>query len=91
MAAGDNTAERAANAATTPGDQNVTGADQQNDTTAAAADQNAANSSDVAAAGNDQNGAAAQGSLPQTASPLPLLGLLGFGSTAVGAFLRRRK
>jgi hypothetical protein len=108
-APGDNTAERAANAATTPGDQNVTGADQSNDTAAAdvnssqdttassattgAADQSTTASADTqaAGAGADQNAAADNAALPQTASPLPLLGLLGFGSTAVGAFLRRRK
>jgi LPXTG-motif cell wall-anchored protein len=67
-------------------------AGQASTTTSAANDQNAnANQSDAAAAGADQNNAAQKGSLPQTASPLPLLGLLGFGSTAVGAFLRRRK
>jgi LPXTG-motif cell wall-anchored protein len=31
------------------------------------------------------------GQLPQTASPLPLLGLLGLGSLAVGFFARRKK
>jgi LPXTG-motif cell wall-anchored protein len=54
--------------------------------TAGAADQSAA-----ASAGANQGNKADQAALPQTASPLPLLGLLGFGSTAVGAFLRRRK
>ena len=32
-----------------------------------------------------------QGELPQTASPLPLLGLLGFGSMAAGLLARRKK
>jgi LPXTG-motif cell wall-anchored protein len=50
-----------------------------------------ADQSNAAAAGNNQANANDQAALPQTASPLPLLGLLGFGSTAVGAFLRRRK
>jgi LPXTG-motif cell wall-anchored protein len=89
-----------------PGDQNVTGADRHDNSTTAAADVNAnqasttsaandqnanADQSNAAAAGADQNNAADKAALPQTASPLPLLGLLGFGSTAVGAFLRRRK
>ena len=38
----------------------------------------------------DQN-AKQTGKLPQTASPLPLLGLLGMGSLAVGAITRRKK
>jgi LPXTG-motif cell wall-anchored protein len=59
-----------------------------NQATTTPADQNQSN---AAATGADQNNAAQKGALPQTASPLPLLGLLGFGSTAVGAFLRRRK
>jgi LPXTG-motif cell wall-anchored protein len=29
--------------------------------------------------------------LPQTASPLPLLGLMGFGSMVTGYFARKRK
>ncbi len=33
----------------------------------------------------------ANNKLPQTASPLPLLGLLGLGSLALGAFTRKRK
>jgi LPXTG-motif cell wall-anchored protein len=45
----------------------------------------------AAGAGASQSNAAEKAALPQTASPLPLLGLLGFGSTAVGAFLRRRR
>jgi len=42
----------------------------------------------------DQNqNASAQnnGKLPQTASPLPLLGLLGLGSLGAGLFARRKK
>jgi LPXTG-motif cell wall-anchored protein len=46
--------------------------------------------SSAAPAGNQAN-EGNQAALPQTASPLPLLGLLGFGATAAGAFLRRRK
>ena len=53
----------------------------------------AATSSDQKAAGaSDQNANAAAGQkLPQTASPLPLLGLLGFGSLVSGLVARRRK
>jgi LPXTG-motif cell wall-anchored protein len=70
--------------------QDTTAASATTDTTA---DQTATASADTqaAGAGADQNAAADNAALPQTASPLPLLGLLGFGSTAVGAFLRRRK
>jgi LPXTG-motif cell wall-anchored protein len=40
----------------------------------------------------DQNGTSGQNSkLPQTASPLPLLGLLGLGSLGAGLFGRRKK
>jgi LPXTG-motif cell wall-anchored protein len=69
-------------ASTTAADQNAPAS-----TTTGAADQNAA----AAGAGAAQANKADQAALPQTASPLPLLGLLGFGSTALGAFLRRRK
>jgi LPXTG-motif cell wall-anchored protein len=65
----------------------TTTAADQNAPATGAADQNAA----AAGAGANQASSADQAALPQTASPLPLLGLLGFGSTAVGAFLRRRK
>jgi LPXTG-motif cell wall-anchored protein len=42
-------------------------------------------------AASDQNaGASAGGNLPQTASPLPLLGLLGLGSLAAGVVTRRK-
>ena len=36
-------------------------------------------------------GASANGNLPQTASPLPLLGLLGMGSLAAGVATRKKK
>jgi LPXTG-motif cell wall-anchored protein len=69
------------------------------DNNAAASDQNAANAGQTgadngAAAANDNTQTAqnkAAGNLPQTASPLPLLGLLGFGSLAAGLVTRRRK
>jgi len=43
----------------------------------------------AAAAPADQNAGKSQ--LPQTASPLPLLGLLGIGSLAAGIVSRKRK
>jgi len=58
------------------------------------ADQNAnATADQSAAAPADQNATSsnAKGALPQTASPLPLLGLLGFGSMLGGLLTRRRK
>ncbi len=49
---------------------------------------NSANTSDQ----NTDTGAAKSGKkLPQTASPLPLLGLLGLGSLASGFAMRKRK
>lgn len=84
----------------TPADQNATQSTTTQTTTtrrhhrgAAAANQNGA---------ADQNGAAANGAtgtnananggnLPQTASPLPLLGLLGMGSLGIGAVSRRKR
>ena len=39
----------------------------------------------------DQNAAAPTGQLPQTASPLPLLALLGLGSVGAGALSRKKK
>lgn len=38
-----------------------------------------------------QNASQETGTLPQTASPLPLLGLLGLGSFAAGMVARKRK
>jgi LPXTG-motif cell wall-anchored protein len=52
---------------------------------AQSSDQNAA-SSDTTAKNEGGNG-----KLPQTASPLPLLGLMGFGSMITGYFSRKRK
>jgi LPXTG-motif cell wall-anchored protein len=57
------------------------------------AGQNAGNTSSASAAGNtpDQNTNTQGQQLPQTASPLPLLGLLGLGSLASGLIVRRKK
>jgi LPXTG-motif cell wall-anchored protein len=65
------------------------------DTSAAAtADQNATSSTGSNAAVSDQNATAGsasdQSALPQTASPLPLLALLGMGSLGSGLVLRRK-
>ena len=57
------------------------------DQTAPSTDKNATAADQAPAA--DQKADAGQ-KLPQTASPLPLLGLLGFGSLAAG-FLGRKK
>jgi hypothetical protein len=55
-------------------------------TAAPAADQSA-----TASNADAQKPSADNSSLPQTASPLPLLGLLGFASTGIGFLARRRK
>jgi LPXTG-motif cell wall-anchored protein len=84
MSATDNSGQNAAAAG-----QNAT------DNSASATDQNAANATQSGAAAANDNTQTAQnkaaGNLPQTASPLPLLGLLGFGSLAAGIVTRRRK
>lgn len=67
-------------AAAPAGQQAAVTADQ-----SAAADQNTV-AQDAGAPLQDENA-----SLPQTASPLPLLGLIGLGSLGLGFFSRRRK
>jgi hypothetical protein len=53
---------------------------------------NTGGSSDQGSMGNNEGQASGdQGSLPRTASPLPLIGLLGLGSLASGLLFRRRK
>jgi LPXTG-motif cell wall-anchored protein len=65
----------------------------QSDTTASQATSTSTPSSSTQTAASDQNAAnsANAGNLPQTASPLPLLGLLGFGSLVTGYLSRRKK
>jgi LPXTG-motif cell wall-anchored protein len=55
------------------------------------AGQNAGNTGAAAGNTSDQNTSANSQQLPQTASPLPLLGLLGLGSLASGLIVRRKK
>jgi hypothetical protein len=57
-------------------------------TSSTAADQNAAS----APSSTDQNAdqSTKSGELPQTASPLPLLGLLGLGSLVTGLVARKK-
>ncbi|HZD96426.1 MAG TPA: LPXTG cell wall anchor domain-containing protein, partial [Candidatus Sulfotelmatobacter sp.] len=71
-----NAASPSASTPSTTADQNATAPDK------APADQNAAPA--------DKNANAGQ-NLPQTASPLPLLGLLGLGSLVTGLISRRKK
>jgi LPXTG-motif cell wall-anchored protein len=54
------------------------------------ADQSATQSTTTTTTHKRHRGANA-GNLPQTASPLPLLGLLGMGSLAAGVFTRKKK
>jgi LPXTG-motif cell wall-anchored protein len=68
----------------TPADQTgATSTTGTSDQSGAAADQNAAGAMD--------QGATKHGKLPQTGSPLPLIGLIGLGSLAAGAASRKRK
>lgn len=57
-----------------------------NPNSAATAQQNTADRN-----ANTSNTSNEKGTLPQTASPLPLLGLLGVGSLAAGVLSRRKK
>lgn len=93
--AADKTAEAAKSAADTataaqanpPSTQSTPDQSQQPATTTAPG---AAPDQTTAAAPADQSAKAGQ-KLPQTASPLPLLGLLGFGSMATGLIGRKKK
>ena len=58
------------------------------DQTAAPATENSATA--TAGQNADQSNGQAKSELPQTASPLPLLGLLGFSSLLGGLFARRK-
>ncbi len=58
--------------------------------TAATATSSTSDQGNAAATSTGQTGRKKhRGNLPQTASPLPLLGMLGFGSMAAGALVRR--
>jgi LPXTG-motif cell wall-anchored protein len=59
----------------------------QNTSTSANPSTTSTTSDQDATAGNKANG----GKLPQTATPLPLLALLGMGSLTGGMFARRKK
>jgi len=52
-----------------------------------ASDQSSATADQSKSATSSQNGE----QLPQTASPLPLMGLMGMGSLLTGLFIRRKK
>ena len=97
---GNNSATSSSSSTSADQNQTSTGAAGTSSSTAAgnSADQNA----NQAGAASGQSGAAADrndatpsssksksGRLPQTASPLPFLGLIGFGSLAAGALVRK--
>ena len=69
-----------------------------NDQTGAAAGTTSSDQTGAAAGTTDNTGAATgtkrhgkNGNLPQTASPLPLLGLLGLGSTGLGILASKKR
>ena len=83
---------------TTQTDQNTNTAnppastDQNTQATPSTSDQTNANTGATSDQTNADTGATKSGKkLPQTASPLPLLGLLGLGSLASGFAMRKRK
>lgn len=78
-------AEPSANAAVSTDSQTASASTSTDASANKATDQNA-----TASAGNEQKTETDAAQLPQTASPLPLLGLLGFASTGLGFFLRRK-
>jgi hypothetical protein len=92
----------AGSSASTPTNNSATSADQNAGTTGAAtqdqtgaANPSATDQSAPATPGTTgkhrrEAAAANGGNLPQSASPLPLLGLLGFGSLAAGAIVRKK-
>lgn len=57
---------------------------------AVSTDQPATETTATASANNEQNAQADSAQLPETASPLPLLGLLGFSATGLGLWMRRK-
>ena len=86
----DQTGGSAATPSTSPQDNSATsGAN-----TGGAAAPAGTNDQGTNAAGTDNTGNAGHkkgGNLPQTASPLPLLGLLGLGSTGLGLIASRKR
>ena len=77
----------------TTGDQ--TGQSGQNPSSSPSTSQSPSTSPSDQSATSDQTGAASsstgkKGKLPQTASPLPLLGILGMGSLGAGLVARKR-
>lgn len=74
--------------ATTPSTSDQSGSSATGSTGPTSSDQNATSSQSGTATGT--SGKSRNGKLPQTASPLPLLGLLGLGSLGAG-LLRSRK
>jgi LPXTG-motif cell wall-anchored protein len=77
--------EPSASAAVSTQDQSASASTSTDANTNQATDQNA-----TASAGNEQSTENSAAELPQTASPLPLLGLLGFASAGLGLFMRRK-
>jgi len=80
-------------AQTDQGNQGGSASGQGNDAGVSAGAQAGDQGASAGAQAGDQNQAAGadQGALPQTASPLPLIALLGMGSLAVGLIRARRR
>jgi LPXTG-motif cell wall-anchored protein len=68
--------------------QSTTSTTDQNNSQATTPDQSNSNTVQPNASGAN---APANSQLPQTASPLPLMGLMGMGSLLTGLFVRRKK
>ncbi len=91
-ATGNNASTANQSTATSP-DQNQTSTGTTGSTTGTATSGSSADTSQQGAAATDNTATSSKGSkagrLPQTASPLPFLGMLGFGSMAAGMMLRK--